>query len=223
MPRLVGIGARSNLKDKTNRLLLDNALRLLVDARVLFDAGRFPSSLALAVLSLEEFGKFARRFSDGFIGQKSSAEKRLHRQKQLTVSQFLFRLSYCRAVAAKLKVEIHFTPTTILVRPNGPIDRERVERALTRVSLDDWSADEFADIWLDNELMKKAHWLDTVVKRGELEKWRNAALYFDPKPGRKAQAPVEAIKARTAYKVLSVCETLLAHLEHIFEDEHAFA
>jgi AbiV family abortive infection protein len=39
------------------RASLDNATRLLRDAEILLNAGRFPSALALAVLASEEFGK----------------------------------------------------------------------------------------------------------------------------------------------------------------------
>jgi len=36
---------------------IDNATRLLSDAEILFKEGRYPSAIALAILSIEEFGK----------------------------------------------------------------------------------------------------------------------------------------------------------------------
>ncbi|AGW13836.1 AbiV family abortive infection protein [Megalodesulfovibrio gigas] len=39
--------------------VIDNAKRLANDARILFDAGRYPSSCALAILSIEEIGKLS--------------------------------------------------------------------------------------------------------------------------------------------------------------------
>ncbi len=42
------------------RLVLDNGAALLDDALLLYEAGRFPRTVTLAVLAMEEFGKLPR-------------------------------------------------------------------------------------------------------------------------------------------------------------------
>ena len=45
------------MPDKTNTLIVENAARLLRDAKLLADHERFASAFALAVIALEEIGK----------------------------------------------------------------------------------------------------------------------------------------------------------------------
>ncbi len=66
-----------------------NAMRLYEDAKLLFDAGRFPSSLSLSVLSLEETGKFYMLKHDLEEGTViKNINTTLHVQKQIEASWF---------------------------------------------------------------------------------------------------------------------------------------
>src|SRR5882757_6399413 len=63
--------------------ILSNAVRLLEDARILRKSRRYPSATALAILSLEEIGKF-RTLNEDFIfwnsrGQTQTEPGRRHR------------------------------------------------------------------------------------------------------------------------------------------------
>ncbi len=53
--------------------ILANAERLLNDAQLLFDNGRFPTSAALAVLSIEESGKAHEGMSVGHLAKQKAA------------------------------------------------------------------------------------------------------------------------------------------------------
>jgi AbiV family abortive infection protein len=68
--------------------IAQNAKRLASDARLLFDAQRYPSSLALAILSLEESGKYYL-LSRGKNPDDVSRTVRQHVPKQLEASWFL--------------------------------------------------------------------------------------------------------------------------------------
>ncbi len=64
-------------------------MRLYEDAKLLFDAGRFPSSLSLSVLSLEETGKFymlKHNLEEGTAIK--NIKTTLHVQKQIEASWF---------------------------------------------------------------------------------------------------------------------------------------
>jgi AbiV family abortive infection protein len=54
-------------------VVLENAERLLGDAQLLFEHGRYPTSAALAVLSIEEFGKAFRGMSVGHLAKQKAA------------------------------------------------------------------------------------------------------------------------------------------------------
>jgi AbiV family abortive infection protein len=54
-------------------IVLKNAERLLDDARLLFENGRFPTSASLAVLSIEEFGKAIHGMSVGHLSKQKAA------------------------------------------------------------------------------------------------------------------------------------------------------
>jgi AbiV family abortive infection protein len=56
--------------------VLRNAERLLSDARLLFEHGRFPSAATLAVQSIEEFGKAVFGMSAGHISKQRAAALR---------------------------------------------------------------------------------------------------------------------------------------------------
>src|SRR5258705_10391873 len=51
------LGNLSNMDDHANPLIMQNAARLLADAKLLADHARFASAFALAVLGVEEIGK----------------------------------------------------------------------------------------------------------------------------------------------------------------------
>jgi AbiV family abortive infection protein len=77
--------------------VLSNAVRLLEDARILRKSRRYPSATALAILSLEELGKF-RALNEDLIFWISRGEKRTepgrqhlygHKRKQNTAAEAL--------------------------------------------------------------------------------------------------------------------------------------
>jgi AbiV family abortive infection protein len=53
--------------------VLENARRLLNDARLLFNNGRYPTATSLAVLSIEEFGKAIHGMSVGHLSKQMAA------------------------------------------------------------------------------------------------------------------------------------------------------
>ena len=50
--------SQNAILDPTLELIKSNALRLLNDARLLFNNGSYPSSVYFSILSIEESGKF---------------------------------------------------------------------------------------------------------------------------------------------------------------------
>ena len=71
------------------RIIAENAYRLWEDAKLLFDARRYPSSLALSVLSLEESGKYyilKHRQEDNSVS--NGLEVTSHVKKQQAASWF---------------------------------------------------------------------------------------------------------------------------------------
>lgn len=57
----------------TKEVVLENAARLLRDALLLFDHGRYPLAASIAVLSIEEFGKAVSGMSLGHLSKQRSA------------------------------------------------------------------------------------------------------------------------------------------------------
>jgi AbiV family abortive infection protein len=53
--------------------VLDNARRLLSDARLLYVHGRFPTASSVAILSIEEFGKAVGGMSSGHLDKQTAA------------------------------------------------------------------------------------------------------------------------------------------------------
>jgi AbiV family abortive infection protein len=76
-----------------NGPILQNAIRLLEDAQLLRKAQRYPSCAALAVLSLEELGKFIAehdRLIDWISPRHQRGQRRLnHKQKQMLAAEAL--------------------------------------------------------------------------------------------------------------------------------------
>jgi AbiV family abortive infection protein len=83
--------------------VLGNAFRLMNDASFLFEGGRYSSTVALAVLCLEEIGKYLLA-----LWSKDSAfaydKRRLHQSKQLAIAA-LFVSDRMRQEAYKRKVD----------------------------------------------------------------------------------------------------------------------
>ena len=71
------------------KLLSHNALRLYQDAQLLFENDRYPTSLSLSLLSIEEAGKFFLK-RDQNNGDKISNVERLHVHKQEAAFHWLF-------------------------------------------------------------------------------------------------------------------------------------
>lgn len=93
----------------------ENALRLYEDAKSLFDARRFPSACALAVLSIEEAGKLAilRRMSGVTDGTKLKALWREYRTYTAKNRMWIIRdlaLSDARTIGDMKKIATR-TPT----------------------------------------------------------------------------------------------------------------
>jgi AbiV family abortive infection protein len=76
-----------------NSPILQNAIRLLEDAQLLRKAQRYPSCAALAVLSLEELGKFAVEHNgliEWISPRYEQGQRRLgHKQKQMLAAEAL--------------------------------------------------------------------------------------------------------------------------------------
>lgn len=83
--------------------VLGNAFRLMNDASLLFDGGRYSSTVALAVLCMEEIGKYLLA-----LWSKNSAltydKRRLHQSKQLAIAA-LFVSDRMRQEAYKRNVD----------------------------------------------------------------------------------------------------------------------
>src|ERR1700733_16072894 len=124
---------RSNLANRANGHLFDNSLRLLEDAKILFKHKRFPSAAALAILSLEEFGKFVERFDIAFSSDREKPDKRLHFRKQKSISLYLLRISYFLAVADELKIELRFKPGQIIFVHDDPAAAKKLFQPYSEV------------------------------------------------------------------------------------------
>ena len=80
------------------KAIANNAKRLLTDAELLYSQKRYPSALALAILSLEEFGKYHLIQSQGF--EKAIEIGRQHKTKQKIYGNYIFNTSVDRALSA---------------------------------------------------------------------------------------------------------------------------
>jgi AbiV family abortive infection protein len=79
--------------DRKHGPIFYNAVRLFDDAKILRKARRYPSSAALAILSLEELGKFLVHDNDftSWISPRHMREKHQyhHREKQRLAAEAL--------------------------------------------------------------------------------------------------------------------------------------
>ncbi|MCA3515138.1 MAG: AbiV family abortive infection protein [Methylobacterium sp.] len=89
--------SQNAILDPTLELIKSNALRLLNDARLLFNNGSYPSSVYFSILSIEESGKFRIIKS----GEKLS-QKNLHRSKQKFASSYLMAELFLEAIKSHL-------------------------------------------------------------------------------------------------------------------------
>jgi AbiV family abortive infection protein len=100
--------------------VLENADRLLNDARLLFEHGRFPTSASLAILSIEEFGKAIRGMSVG------------HLEKQKAAISFGLINHFVEHLKSRGLSVQRFDPTTERQpKPRNPALERKVEEALT--------------------------------------------------------------------------------------------
>ncbi|RVD14614.1 MAG: AbiV family abortive infection protein [Mesorhizobium sp.] len=162
-------------------VVAEKALSLAQDARLLFDNGRFETALSLAILSIEEAGKFillAAATSQGDLNRKIRSHPKKQQQAALSL--------LVRQMITGLKVLKQITePEQWLDPANQPTDEDyrRVWRVLSLTGIFDFH--------------KAAH-------AGDLDRLKQAGFYVDLNQERLS---AEAFK-ELAVKWLPQAETL---------------
>lgn len=151
--------------------ILDNSLRLYRDAKLLFDHGRYASSTALAILSLEEFGKFLDHI--GLAGR--SNHKLLHLKRQAFTAKFFISVAYRVTVLKVFNIDGELTLNKKLRVPV-----EKMSTIKPYVELDEPAMDMgiFQTI-LETEPYKSALVLFCRFYDGDLNRLKNRAFYVD--------------------------------------------
>lgn len=148
-----------------------NAERLLSDALVLYDLKRWASATALAVLAVEEMGKY-------FLIKWEKSDTRAlssHKAKQGILASFLIVRAISRAENAwmterglerKHWSELNPDIQAYLESPEGQKWRKKIDEEWEKIAVEGIIADEHRDIGVR-------------INRGEIDKIKQAAFYVD--------------------------------------------
>jgi AbiV family abortive infection protein len=123
-------------KPSSQTLILGNATRLLNDARLLVENGRFASAFALAVLGIEEIGK---ALIDGWATDAPLAKSKfasLHIQKQSAVASLLVGAFAIRAIHGGSIADLEGERLTALTRKFNESDAGRLFWLIREQELD---------------------------------------------------------------------------------------
>lgn len=155
--------------------ILGNAFRLMNDASFLFEGGRHPSTVALAVLCMEEIGKYLLE-----IWSRNSAfaydKRRMHQSKQLAVAA-IFVADRMRQEAYKRKVDF----SDLGSQEKMDVLAEAIGFAIDKESL-------FAG----------------AVNSGVIQIIKHSGIYYDEEYVEKGIEPAE-IKGENAIEMMQMC------------------
>lgn len=175
--------------------ILENAARLLEDARLLRTYQRYPSATALAVLSLEETGKYL--LSSGEFGAvpNVSAQKSLrgpnHKQKQEAAARMLidtFGIDQIEALVGHLGYKIELAPKTTA-------NQKTIPDVIGEIKLSDIAAIDIRDNRHVEFILK--------LLRGEFDHVKQSCFYVDQTED-KLRVPRDAIDRPLSDKVIKL-------------------
>jgi AbiV family abortive infection protein len=164
----------SDLKNQTSEIIndqrLNNANRLLEDARLLRQHRRYPSAVALAILSLEEMGKFWKtsELNDRSPESIKPTKKLTHQQKQDAAARILLgTLHYGQLESLAEQFGYQFQ-----VAPKGQ------RRGKTTWEFFDEVRESGGEI---GKIQQKQH-VNFIVRllRGEFDQLKQSCIYADP-------------------------------------------
>jgi AbiV family abortive infection protein len=177
--------------------IFDNALRLLEDARILRSARRYPSAAALAILSLEELGKFLVNH-EAFalwvtpLEQPKSGRPHSHKQKQRSAAE---ALTWVMGVD-EIETLIAAAGYSLVIVKKRKTSERKIGPTLTEIisSIDDETYNANVGPKLRN---RRHHKLVIELMKGNFDQLKQAGFYVDlQKPN--SLVPIRQIDRFTA-------------------------
>jgi AbiV family abortive infection protein len=183
--------------------VLKNAARLLEDARILRKSRRYPSATALAILSLEEVGKF-RTLDEDFIFWNSRIHKRAmsprkhlytHKSKQKAAAEALIdgmgvdevrelaRVAGYEVVLSKGHTSAGASPVDVIASIDKETFRDKVAAKVRR---------------------SKHHGFVIELAKGEFDAIKQRSIYVDEQDGGKLSQPTATIDRVIADRAISL-------------------
>jgi AbiV family abortive infection protein len=179
-----------------NSRIFDNAVRLLEDARILRKARRYPSSAALAILSLEELGKFlinCEQFSEEIRPLPPPKKNRpyTHKQKQRLAGEALVWAMYSIDIT---KMALAQGYKRMYLRPGeGPTAADIVE------SIDEKTYSKIAKALIHKEHNKYV----VELLNGKFDALKQSCLYVDMEGAKKSPNQIDRLTADRMLRLAS--------------------
>lgn len=156
--------------------IASNAKRLLSDAELLAAAGRFPTSTALAILSIEEAGKyFAVRWNIADDARFGAANLRSHRMKQ----SLAFSAQMSHELLDNLEEIIHSLGYRLHFPAADNASSEPPPEALSLAEFEEAHSVDLSKILASRLAKSNFHLLSTDVKKGMFDRIKQSGFYVD--------------------------------------------
>jgi AbiV family abortive infection protein len=188
------------LEETSHIPILNNAVRLLEDARLLRKARRYPSSAALAILSLEELGKFRAHNRDmanwnSRMRRSVGAHRYNHKQKQKIAAQAIVEAMGCDEVSDLLEVQGYEIKIAPLARTpsDGPSEIDII------ASIDDRTF----QARIANKIRRSAHHRFVIdLAAGRFDKIKQESFYVDEAHDGTLREPTTRIDRLVADRII---------------------
>lgn len=202
--------------DILNRMR-DNAVRLCEDATTLINVGSWASATALAILSIEEFGKYFE-MKWGLESENVSKKNRSHRRKQ-SVPFSIYGAKASLAVILTLTDRLGITEA-VRDQPQAFLRFVDFLKQHPRYSeiaalAEEGAVELLARVMADNPGMIA---MDRA-RRGELEQVKRRSLYFDLDADGQVISDPHSIQAETAQEWVNHARYLSAHTTGEMQDD----
>ncbi|MCH8846557.1 MAG: AbiV family abortive infection protein [Proteobacteria bacterium] len=178
-----------------------NAKRLLEDAKLLQENGRYKTSFSISILSIEEAGKacLLKWGKDGYLNEKLKRKDILnHKNKQKIFSTFVFIDSFLRAILELCDDEEWMSKVfnEYKVDKNGQNPAKHILKELTKEENKNYFE------LVCKKAGEKAHSLSITVESGGLDWLKQSGFYID------IDENLELVKAQQEFSIEDASEII---------------